>query len=166
MGPYTVASPIIHTLSLFSSDFQLSCPLACSSFPFPRSKETHFFGAKPIEEIVWFWNYPSALNKVGKPSFQNSKHHLRPKLSNFNLVLTQKWWQRPKRLTSSLWTIAPYSQKVTVNHSVIFQLRGPEWFTGAYTREFTSQEILTTNLQAVVSQSGRYATKRYSPFLA
>ena len=95
MGPYSVASPTIHTLSLFSSDFQLSFPLACSSFPFPRSKETHLFGAKPLEEIVWFWNYPSALNKVGKPSFQNSKHHLRPKLSNFNLVLTQKWSQRP-----------------------------------------------------------------------
>ena len=95
MGPYSVASPTIHTLFLFSSDFQLSFPLACSSFPFPRSKETHLFGAKPLEEIVWFWNYPSALNKVGKPSFQNSKHHLRPKLSKFNLVLTQKWWQRP-----------------------------------------------------------------------
>ena len=95
MGPYSVASPTIHTLSLFSSDFQLSFLLACSSLPFPRSKETHLFGAKPLEEIVWFWNYPSALNKVGKPSFQNSKQHLRPKLLNFNLVLTQEWWQRP-----------------------------------------------------------------------
>ena len=85
-GPYSVASTAIHTLSLFSSDCQLSFLLACSSFPFPRSKETHLFGAKPLEEIVWFWNCPSALNKVGKPSFQNSKHHLRPKLSNFNLV--------------------------------------------------------------------------------
>ena len=54
MGPYSVASPTIHTLSLFSSDFQLSFPLACSSFPFPRSKETHLFGAKPLEEIVSF----------------------------------------------------------------------------------------------------------------
>ena len=54
MGPYSVASPIIHTLSLFLSDFQLSFPLACSSFPFPRSKGTHLFGAKPLEEIVWF----------------------------------------------------------------------------------------------------------------
>ena len=83
----------------------------------PEVKRHALFGAKatkPLEEIVWFWNYPSALNKVGKPSFQNSKHHLRPKLSNFNLVLTQKW------------TIAPYSQKVTINHSVIFQLRGLE----------------------------------------
>ena len=54
MGPYSVASPTIHTLSLFSSDFQLSFPLACSSFPFPRSKGTHLFGAKPLEEIVSF----------------------------------------------------------------------------------------------------------------
>ena len=54
MGPYSVASPTIHTLFLFSSDFQLSFPLACSSFPFPRSKETHLFGAKPLEEIVSF----------------------------------------------------------------------------------------------------------------
>ena len=54
MGPYSVASRTIHTLSLFSSDFQLSFPLACSSFPFPRSKETHLFGAKPLEEIVSF----------------------------------------------------------------------------------------------------------------
>ena len=91
MGPYSVASLTIHTLSLFSSDFQLSFPLTCSSFRFPRSEETHLFGAKPLVEIVWFWNYPSALNKVGKPSFQSSKHHIRPKLSNFNLVLTQKW---------------------------------------------------------------------------
>ena len=54
MGPYSVASRTIHTLSLFSSDFQLSFPLACSSFPFPRSKGTHLFGAKPLEEIVSF----------------------------------------------------------------------------------------------------------------
>ena len=33
-------------------------------------------------------------------------------------------------------------------------------------RVFTSQEILTTTLQAVVSQFGRYVTKRYSPFVA
>ena len=158
MGPYSVASPIIHTLSLFSSDFQLSFLLASSSFPFPRSKETHLFGAKPLEEIAWFWNYPSALNKVGKPSFQNSKHHLRPKLSNFNLVLTQKW------------TIAPYSQKVTINHSVIFELRGLEmsWVVHwniSYARVHKSR-ILTTTLQTVVSQSGSYVTKRYSRFVA
>ena len=54
MGPYSVASRTIHTLFLFSSDFQLSFPLACSSFPFPRSKGTHLFGAKPLEEIVSF----------------------------------------------------------------------------------------------------------------
>ena len=43
MGPYSVASvasPIIHTLSLFSSHFQFLVPLSCSSFLFPRSKET------------------------------------------------------------------------------------------------------------------------------
>ena len=46
-------------------------------------------------------------------------------------------------------------------------LKGPEWLTGTYhTREFTSQEILTTTLQTVVSQSGRNATKSDSSFLA
>ena len=46
MGPYSVASPIIHTLSLFSSHFQCWFPLLVPLSPFPEVKRHALFGLK------------------------------------------------------------------------------------------------------------------------
>ena len=44
MGPYSVASPIIHTLSLFSSHFQCLFPFLVPLSPFPEVKRPALFG--------------------------------------------------------------------------------------------------------------------------